>query len=115
MDSLVNSGTMYAHNFLTKVSTQLNSKEMNSGWQSQDQLNREMNQGCQAQDQLSANEPTVPCLKAHNVNLWTCWVISESNPGPFAPAASGLTTELPRPPTTSVAPYRAKEAAAWSK
>ena len=55
-----------------------------------------MNPGCRAQDQLNTSGPTAPYVKAREINLCTCWVIGESNSGPFARAASGLTTGPPR-------------------
>ena len=55
-----------------------------------------MNPGCQAQDQLNTYEPSAPYVKAWEINLWMLWEIGESNPEPFAQAASGLTTGPPR-------------------
>ena len=60
-------------------------------------IQKEMNPGCRAQNQLTTNEPTMPYVKAQEINLWTYWAIGESNTEPFEPAASGLTTELQRP------------------
>ena len=48
------------------------------------------------QDQLDANESTALYVKAREINLWTCWVNGELNPGRLTPAASGLTTDLPK-------------------
>ena len=56
-----------------------------------------MNPGCRAKDYLNTSEPTAPYVKAREINIWTCEAIGESNPGPFARAASGLTTGPPRP------------------
>ena len=57
----------------------------------------EMNPDCRVQDQLNTSEPTAPYIKVQEINIWTCWAIGKSNPGPFARAASGLTTGPPRP------------------
>ena len=54
-------------------------------------LRKEINPGCRLQDQLNTSEPTA-VRKAREINLWTCWAIGKSNPGPFTRAASGLTT-----------------------
>ena len=43
---------------------------------------------------------TTPNVKAQEINLWTCWAIRELNHGPFARAASGLTTGPPWPHNT---------------
>ena len=47
----------------------------------------------------SCNGPAMLYVKAWEINLWMFLVVEELNPGPgsFASAASGLTTELPRP------------------
>ena len=58
---------------------------------------KKMNPGCRVQDQLNTSEPTAPYIKARKINLSMCWVIGESNPGPFARAASGLTSGIPKP------------------
>ena len=55
------------------------------------------NLDCQTQGRLNTCTPTMPYVKAWEINLWMCWTIGESDPGPFAPAIGGLTTELPRP------------------
>ena len=51
-------------------------------------IENEMNPGRRAQDQLNTNEPTAPYVKAQESNLGTCWVIGESNLGPFASEAA---------------------------
>ena len=58
-------------------------------------IHKEMNSGCRAQDQLNTNEPTASYVKAWEINIY---VLGDrgNEPGPFVPAASSLTTELPR-------------------
>ena len=48
-------------------------------------------------NQLTYGSYVLSYVKARKINLWTCWAIGESNPGPFQRAASGLTTGPPNP------------------
>ena len=58
---------------------------------------KEMNPACWAQDQHNTSETTTLHVMARKINIWTCWATRKLNPGPFARAANGLTTEPTRP------------------
>ena len=55
-----------------------------------------MNPHWWAQDQLDTSERTALYVRVREITVWKCWMNGELNPEPLAPAARGLTTELPR-------------------